>query len=104
MNTIDFAILPYLEFQEKYGKKWGKWGKWLIITTTILLFGGKMIRVVISGTGRMGSTVYSAIASADDMEVVGVLDPIDINFNVPEEIASHNDAEQLFELVKCLVN
>ena len=59
-----------------------------------------MIRVVISRTGRMGSTVYNAITSTDDMEVVGVLDPIDINFNVPEEIASHNDAEQLFELVK----
>ena len=59
-----------------------------------------MIRVVISGTGRMGSTVYNAITSTDDMEVVGVLDPIDINFNVPEEIAYNNDAEQLFELVK----
>ena len=40
-----------------------------------------MIRVVISGTGRMGSTVYNAITSTDDMEVVGVLDPIDINSN-----------------------
>ena len=59
-----------------------------------------MIRVVISGTGRMGSTVYSAIASADDMEVVGVLDPIAINFNIPEGLTSHNDADQLFELVK----
>jgi len=59
-----------------------------------------MIRVVISGTGRMGSTVYNAITSANDMEVVGILDPLAINIDIPAELASHNDADQLFELVK----
>tara|TARA_B100000700_G_C15063002_1_gene867301 strand:+ start:13656 stop:14447 length:792 start_codon:yes stop_codon:yes gene_type:complete len=64
------------------------------------LAGGKMIRVAISGTGRMGSTVYNAITSAEDMEVVGVVDPIALNFDIPDEITTHNDADQLFELVK----
>ena len=59
-----------------------------------------MIRVAISGTGRMGSTVYNAITSAEDMEVVGVVDPIALNFDIPDEITTHNDADQLFELVK----
>ncbi|MSQ35968.1 MAG: 4-hydroxy-tetrahydrodipicolinate reductase [Dehalococcoidia bacterium] len=35
-----------------------------------------MIRVVVSGYGQMGRTVVAAVEAQDDMEVVGVLEPL----------------------------
>ncbi len=35
-----------------------------------------MIRVVVSGTGNMGTTVLSAVETQDDMEAAGVIEPL----------------------------
>ena len=65
-----------------------------------------MIRVVVSGSGNMGATVLAAIEGAEDMEPVGLIEPL-VDGGYGEHTATsgtvyamHADPEQLFAAVQ----
>jgi len=59
-----------------------------------------MIRVVVSGTGQMGSLVLETIEGAEDMQAVGILEPVAPIEDSHTVYAMHADPNDLFELVK----
>ncbi|MDA0351392.1 MAG: 4-hydroxy-tetrahydrodipicolinate reductase [Chloroflexi bacterium] len=56
-----------------------------------------MIRVVISGTGQMGTLILEAVENAEDMQPVGILEPIAPAVDSHTVLAMHADPGQLFE-------
>ena len=56
-----------------------------------------MIRVVISGTGQMGTLVLDTVGGAEDMQPVGVLEPIAPKGDSHTVLAMHADPNELFE-------
>lgn len=59
-----------------------------------------MIRVVVSGTGQMGTLVLDAIGLEDDLQPVGILEPIAPEVDSHTVLAMHADPGELFEATK----
>ncbi len=59
-----------------------------------------MIRVVVSGTGQMGALVLETVEGAEDMQPVGILEPVAPPSDSHTVYAMHADPNELFELVK----
>ena len=55
-----------------------------------------MIRVVISGTGQMGTLILGAVEAAEDMQPVGILEPIAPAVDSHTVLAMHADPGELF--------
>ena len=56
-----------------------------------------MIRVVVSGTGQMGTLVLDTVGGAEDMQPVGVLEPVASPDDSHTVLAMHADPNELFE-------
>ena len=56
-----------------------------------------MIRVVVSGTGQMGTLVLDTVGAEEDMQPVGVLEPIAPPGDSHTVLAMHADPNELFE-------
>lgn len=56
-----------------------------------------MIRVVVSGTGQMGTLVLDTVGGAEDMQPVGILEPVAPEGDSHTVLAMHADPNELFE-------
>ena len=59
-----------------------------------------MMRVVVSGTGQMGTLILDTVENAEDMQAVGILEPIAPEVDSHSVLATHADPSQLFEVTK----
>jgi 4-hydroxy-tetrahydrodipicolinate reductase len=59
-----------------------------------------MIRVVVSGTGQMGTLILDTVENAEDMQAVGILEPIAPKVDSHTVLAMHADPGELFEVTK----
>ncbi len=55
-----------------------------------------MIRVVVSGTGQMGTLILGALEEAKDLQPVGILEPIAANVDSETVLPMHADPSELF--------
>ena len=55
-----------------------------------------MIRVVVSGTGQMGTLILGAVEEAEDLQPVGILEPIAPAVDSHTVLAMHADPAELF--------
>jgi 4-hydroxy-tetrahydrodipicolinate reductase len=55
-----------------------------------------MIRVVISGTGQMGTLILGAVEEAEDLQPVGILEPVAPTVDSHTVYAMHADPGELF--------
>jgi 4-hydroxy-tetrahydrodipicolinate reductase len=59
-----------------------------------------MIRVVVSGTGQMGTLILDAVEATEDLQPVGILEPIAPAVDSHTVLATHADPGELFAATK----